>query len=141
MNANCFIHIRSEKFPALPGEDDELVNEGTYGKGLAQYLQTRLKERSYDAPSFCCEDWGWWLEIAGQPFTLGVCVYGTSASMRVHEHCVMVSEKSRRRWSWSRFKFIDTSTRVDKLLEDLRDILASDNEIQILGYPEAYPLD
>ena len=33
-----FIHIRSAKFPVLPGEREELVNEGTYGKALAIYL-------------------------------------------------------------------------------------------------------
>jgi hypothetical protein len=46
-----FIHIRSAKFPILPGEKEELVNEGMYGKALAQYLQEKLRERGYDAPS------------------------------------------------------------------------------------------
>jgi hypothetical protein len=40
-----FILIRSTKFPVLPGEKEELVNEGTYGKALAGYLQKKLKER------------------------------------------------------------------------------------------------
>ena len=30
-----FIHVRSKKFPILPGEKEELVNEGMYGKALA----------------------------------------------------------------------------------------------------------
>jgi hypothetical protein len=33
-----FIHISSAKFPILRGEKEELVNEGTYGKALAEYL-------------------------------------------------------------------------------------------------------
>jgi len=53
-----FIHIRSTKFPILPGEKEELVNEGMYGKALAQYLQGKLKDRGYDAPFICCEDYG-----------------------------------------------------------------------------------
>jgi len=61
MDATCFIHIKSEKFPVLPGEDAELVNEGTYGKALAQYLEARLRERAYEVPTYCCEDWGWWI--------------------------------------------------------------------------------
>ena len=34
-----FIHIRSSKFPILPGEKEELVNDGMYGKALAEYLR------------------------------------------------------------------------------------------------------
>jgi hypothetical protein len=141
MNPNCFIHIRSSKFPVLLGEDEELVNEGMYGKALAQYLQSQLRGLSYDIPSFCCEDWGWWLEVAGQPFSLGVCIYGTEGSLQKGEHCVMVSEKPRRRWSWSRFGFIDTAPRVNQLFADLRKVFESDGEVQVLGCPEEYPLD
>ena len=43
MNPNSFIHIKSSKFPILPGEEDELVNEGTYGKALALYIESELK--------------------------------------------------------------------------------------------------
>ncbi len=141
MDATCFIHIKSEKFPVLPGEDDELINEGTYGKALSQFLESHLKQRSYDVPFFCCEDWGWWIEITGQPFKLGVCVYGTTSTPENHEHCVMVSESPGRRWSWRKFGFVDTAPRVNKLFGDLREILASDGDIEILGYPEGYPLD
>ncbi len=140
MSANPFIHIKSAKFPILPGEAAELVNEGTYGKALAQYLQTRLQERSYDAPFICCEDWGWWVEVRGQPFTMGVCVYGSPALSETEELCVKPSPEPGRRWSWSRFRFVDTSPRVAQLFSDLREILATDAEVQILGFPEAYPL-
>lgn len=136
-----FIHIRSGKFPVLPGEDAELVNEGTYGKSLAQYLEARLKERAYEIPFHCCEDWGWWVAVEGQSFGLGVCVYGASDLPRSHELCVRISESPRRRWSWARFGFIDTAPRVTALFNDLADIFASDKEVQILGYPQAYPLD
>jgi hypothetical protein len=54
-----FIHIRSSKFPILPGEKEELVNNGMYGKALAEYLQAKLRNRGYDAPFVCCEDWSW----------------------------------------------------------------------------------
>lgn len=70
-----FIHIRSSKFPVLPGEKEELVNDGMYGKSLALYLQSNLQERGYDAPFVCCEDWGWWVELTTAAFTFGACVY------------------------------------------------------------------
>lgn len=72
------IHISSTKFPILPGEEEKLVNEGTYGKALAEYLAAKLRERGWDVPFVCCEDWGWWVSVKGQPFELGLCCYGAS---------------------------------------------------------------
>jgi glycine/D-amino acid oxidase-like deaminating enzyme len=77
--ASSFVHLRSAKFPVLPGEDDELINPGTYGKALAEYLRQRLRERSINAPFTCCEDWGWWVAVKDLPFVAGVCVYATDA--------------------------------------------------------------
>ena len=99
-----FIHIKSTKFPVLPGEDGELVNEGTYGKALAQYLEMRLKERSYPVSFICCEDWGWWIEIKGLPFVTGVCIYATGNLPDTNELCVAVDSAPGKRWSWSRFQ-------------------------------------
>lgn len=138
--ANPFIHIKSAKFPVLPGEEEELVNEGTYGKALAEYLEAKLKDRGYDVPFVCCEDWGWWVEIRGQPFTLGLCVYGGPDLAGTQELCFTISEEPGRRWSWSRFRFIDTTSRVEKLFTDLKMILADDPDIQVLGYPSGFPL-
>ena len=39
-----FIRISSAKFPILPGEDQELVNEGMYGKALGQYMLNSLRQ-------------------------------------------------------------------------------------------------
>ncbi|MEO8271005.1 MAG: hypothetical protein ABI557_14880, partial [Aureliella sp.] len=69
-----FIHIKSAKFPILPGEKEELVNEGMYGKALSKYLQVKLTDRDYDVPFVCSEDWGWWLELKTAPFAFGVCI-------------------------------------------------------------------
>jgi hypothetical protein len=138
--SNPFIHIKSAKFPVLPGEEDELVNEGTYGKALAQYLEAKLKERGYDVPFICCEDWGWWLQIRGQPFTLGLCVYGGASLAETQELCFTISTEPGRRWSWTRFRFIDTKDRIEKLFSDLKLIVSEDPDIQVLGYPEDFPL-
>lgn len=140
MSENPFIHIRSTKFPIQPGEADELVNEGTYGKALAEYLQGRLLELGYEAPFVCCEDWGWWVDIKGQPFTLGICVYGFPNDDNSLDLCFQISEKPERRWSWTRFQFIDRAPTVEKLSRDLEEIVDSDPEIQLLGYPKEFPL-
>ena len=60
----------------MPGEDDELVNEGMDGKACAQYLQSNLSSRGYSVPLFVCEDWEWWVEVQGLDFTCGLGVYG-----------------------------------------------------------------
>jgi hypothetical protein len=137
--ANPFIHIKSAKFPILPGEEEELVNDGIYGKALSQYLEARLKERGYDVPFIYCEDWGWWVHIRGQPFTLGLCVYAFGLS-DFQELYFTISTEPGRRWSWTRFRFIDTTSHVEKLFSDLKTILAEDPDIQVLGYPEDFPL-
>ncbi len=138
--ANPFIHIKSAKFPVLPGEEEELVNDGIYGKALAQYLEARLKDRGYDVPFICCEDWGWWVEIRGQPFTLGLLVRGDPDLRETQELCFTISEKPRRSWSWTRFRFIETTSRIEKLFSDLKMLIGEDPEIQVLGFPEDFPL-
>ncbi len=56
------------RFGILPGEREELVNDGMWGKALAVYLQEKLRERGWDVPLVCCEDWGWWVEVAGESY-------------------------------------------------------------------------
>ena len=58
MDAQPFLHVRSAGLRILPGEDQELVNEGTYGKACALYLQAQLTARGYAVLFFTCEDWG-----------------------------------------------------------------------------------
>ena len=140
MAPSSFIHLRSTKFPILPGEAEELVNDGIYGKALAEFLKTELSQRGYDSPFVCCEDWGWWVELKGQPFTLGLCCYGFPLEDDSLDHCVSVSAAKGKSWSWTRFKMIDRIPRIESLEADLKDILESDPEIEVLGYPEEFPL-
>lgn len=135
-----FIHIKSAKFPIQPGEAEELVNEDTYGKAFAQYLETQLKQKGYPIPFICCEDWGWWVEVSGQPFVLGCCVYGASDAPNSHDLCVRVSRDAGRCWSWRRFWFVDTTSRVEVIFSDLKTILSNDPEIQVVGITEEFPL-
>lgn len=128
-----FIHIRSTKFPILPGEKEELVNEGMYGKALAEYLQAKLRDRGYDAPFVSCEDWGWWVELKTAPFTFGVCIYcGPERDGPLDLFCTD-GAAGRRQWCWRRFRFVETTPWVEKLHEDLVSIFRSDPDVQILS--------
>lgn len=137
MKYNPFIHIRSSKFVVLPGEAEELVNEGMYGKSLALYLKAELPKIGYSVPFICCEDWGWWVEIAGQPFAFGLCIYGQlNEKTKELELSTTVSPEEGRRWSWSRFRFVDTTAAVQKLHADVVSIFEKDPDVRILGINE-----
>ena len=114
-----FIHIKSPKFPILPGEKQELVNDATYGKALAQYLQAKLSDRGYNAPFICCEDWGWWVELKAVPITFGVCIYSGPEEDGAVEFVCTDGATGQREWSWKRFRFVDTQPWVKKLHENL----------------------
>jgi hypothetical protein len=133
-----FIHIRSFKFPILPGEKEELVNEGMYGKALAQYLQAKLTDRGYQAPFVCCEDWGWWVELKDVPFAFGVCIYSKPAENPIEFVCTD-GAVGLRKWSWKRFRFMDTSPWVTKLHEDLLAVFQADKDVKIVGTSEEFP--
>ena len=136
-----FIHIKSSKFPILPGEAEEAINEGMFGKALCEYLQEHLQGLGYEVPFFCNEDWGWWLEISGHPFTAGVCVYATDSLPETNELCVVAAPDPGKKWSWSRFRFLDTTEVAQELQADLTQIFENDSEVETLGFPEAYPLE
>ena len=126
-----FIHVSSAKFPVLPGESDELVNEGTYGKALAEYLVIRLRECGYNVPFCCCEDWGWWVELAGLPFTFGVCIYGQQLDDGRLDLYVTDGAIQERHWSWRGLQFVTTTADVTRLYKDLIDIFSADPDIQV----------
>lgn len=128
-----FIHIRSPKFQILPGEKEELVNEGMYGKALARYLQGKLKDRGYDVPFIGCEDWGWWVELKNAPFTFGVCIYcGPEVAGPLDLFCTDGATGGRK-WSWRNFRFMDTAPWVSKLHEDLVSIFRADPEVEVIS--------
>ena len=135
-----FIHVKSNKFPILPGEREELVNDGMYGKALAEYLQTRLRDRGYEVPFICCEDWGWWVELKTAPFTFGVCIYCGPETVGPLDLFCTDGATSAKKWSWKKLRFIDTSPWVDKLHAELMAIFDADEEVEVVGVSNELPL-
>jgi hypothetical protein len=128
-----FLRVRSAKFTIMPGEDDDLVNEGMYGKSLAIYLQQELTKQGYEVPFYCCEDWGWWVELKGYPYTFGVCIYGQKLESGELDLYVTDGAVSNRVWSWRKFRFLDISETVAKLHHDLVIIFRNDPEVRLLA--------
>ena len=135
-----FFHLRSTKFPVLPGEAEELVNPGTYGKALALYLQEQLSARGYEVPSICCEDWGWWVTLCLPGKTIGLCCYRAHEGGGECEFACSTSLEKPRSWSWKRFGFIDLSDELARLSSDLKAIFESDPDIDLLGEVDEFPL-
>lgn len=134
-----FVHIKSSKFPVLPGEDDEIVNEGMYGKALAQYVQTELTKRGYAVSFVCAEDWGWWVELNFGPIRSGVCIYALPDLKPPTEYVCTDGFTGDRKWSWSKFRFIDTMPLAAKLNDDLVSMFRDDEEIEIVTITEDFP--
>lgn len=135
----AFLHLYSSKFPVLPGESEEVINPGTYGKAFAKYLQQALQGRGYTVPSFCCEDWGWWVSVELAAGGIGLCCY------REHDddgECGYVcgpSVQRLRRWRWKRLGYEDHTDELVRLINDLKAILEEDPEIRFLGETDTMP--
>ena len=141
MNSNSFIQIRSPKLGVMPGEDEELVNEGMYGKAFAQFLQSGLSRRGYQTPVVVCEDWGWWVTVAGLPFPCGLCIYGSRIGDSDElDLCVTVSTPKGRRWDWLKFRFVDTTPEVERLHQSILTVCEADPEITVVGETPDFPL-
>lgn len=135
-----FFHIRSAKFPVLPGEEEELVNPDTYGKALALFLQERLGARDYEVPSICCEDWGWWVSLCLPGKPIGLCCYRAHSEDGECEFACSTSLEKARSWSWKRFGFIDLSDELARLEADLKAIFDADPDIELLGVVGEMPI-
>jgi hypothetical protein len=138
MKDDYFFHIRSSKFPILPGEDEELVNPGMYGKSLSLYLQEHLQQRGWAASWINCQDWGWWVGIEA-PLEVGVCIYNCTQGDSPNEYVVCDGMLSTKKWSFRSFSFIDYTSLKDKLKADILEILSSDPEIEFLGIRRDMP--
>lgn len=135
-----FIHLYSPKFPILEGEDEEIGNPGMYGRALSTYIQEGLQKKGYESPFLCAEDWGWWIEIKGAPFKVGVCVYSGPGKDGVPEYGVLVGIKSARSWSWSSFKMVETKEWEDRVFGDLLALFESDPHIEVFGVKPDCPV-
>lgn len=136
---SCVV-IETEKFPALPGEDEEIVNPGTYGRALCEYLEKKLPQFGIEVPFFCCEDWGWWLEVVVENFKMGLCIYSNPEDqIQPRKYAILPSIKSEKEWSWRKFRWIDRSQDVLNIMNYLDQIFQRDPEIRALSRHDDYP--
>jgi hypothetical protein len=137
---SCLL-IETKKFPILDGEDKEITNKRMYGKALCQYLETELPKAGINVPFFCNEDWGWWLEVVRNDFKMALCIYSDpDAHENPERYALMPSIQKAKKWSWSKFRNIDSTKDVLKIINIVEHVLKSDGDIPVVTRHDEYPL-
>lgn len=127
------IEIHTDKFPILDGEKEELVNEGMYGKALCLYLQQKLPQIGVQVPSFCSEDWGWWIDAEINNFKMGLCLYSDyDAQSHPEKYSILSSVRSAKKWSWSKLRKIDLSSNVNHIMDGVEKVFREDTDIRVV---------
>lgn len=138
---SCLL-IETKKFPIMPGEDREIVNERMYGKALCQYLESVLPAYGLNVASYCAEDWGWWLEVQRGTFKMGLCIYSDPEAEKDPErYAILPSIQQAKKWSWSKLRNIDNSTDVLELVAVVERVLKSDKDIFAVTRHDDYPFE
>jgi hypothetical protein len=119
------VEFRSEKFPAYPGEEDD-VNPDLWGKRLAEYLQQKLKEQGLETENIFAEDWGWTVAIRHEAFPLWI---GCGRYQEYPDGYLVFIEPSKPTIRKGLLKKIDTTADVEKVATAINRILKSDSDI------------
>lgn len=125
------VEFRSDKFPPFNNEQEE-INPGIWGRRLAEYLSTELKEKGIPIRDPIAEDWGYYVEIENKEFRLAVCcghLYGEN-----DEFLCFTEPKTPTIKKF--FKKIDASAQLRRLIEAIDEVLSSDPEIWDIKWKE-----
>lgn len=104
------LEFASAAFP--PRSEDEQVNEGRYGKALADHLAAQLPRHGFDVESPDPEDWGWRLDLADNSGWIGCGNY------EEFEDGFLIFIEQRR--SWFRRAKLDVEALADALEKIVR---------------------
>ncbi len=125
------VNFRSSKFPPYEGEEKE-INEGLWGKRLAEYLVGKLNAKGIKTDGIVAEDWGWLVGIHNEDFLLALCCGhqdGDDDEFLVFtEPATPVVKKL--------FKKLDATVQLARLTGALQEILVADPEIKDVVWSE-----
>ena len=119
------VEFRSSKFPPYEGEEEEL-NPGLWGKRLAEYLVQKLAEKGFKTEQIIPEDWGWYVPIQNEGFSLAICCGHQNGD----EDEFLCSTDPSTPVVKKFFKKIDATAQLTRLTEAMQQIFASDPEIR-----------
>lgn len=142
MIPNTCIVIKTDKFPILEGEDEEIVNEGMYGKALCMYLEEKIPTIGLEAPFYCNEDWGWWFEVKEGEFTLPLCIYSDpegAPEVNPKQYVILSSITNETKWSWRKFRKVNVSKSVTSIMDAVEELFLRDSQITEVKRLDEYP--
>ena len=119
------VEFRSSKFPAYEGEEEE-INPGLWGKRLTEYLAQKLAERGIETEEFIVEDWGVYLPVKNEGFRLALCCGHQNGD---DDQFLVFTDPSTPKVK-KFFRTIDATAQLTRLLDAVREILASDPDIR-----------
>lgn len=123
------IEFTSDSFPAEPGEEEE-VNPGRYGRGLARFVAAGLREKGFEAGEPFAEDWGWQVDIANDGFPLWIGCGNIEDSPNAFLVFIEPSKPVIRKL----FRKIETRPAVERLAAALHDLLAASGKVSGLAW-------
>ncbi len=127
------VQFRSDKFPPFENEEDE-INPGLWGRRLAEYLVSNLKEKGIPMEEPIAEDWGYYIPIENKGFRLAICCGHQNGDGDEFLSFTEPSTPTVRKL----FKKIDVSSQLKKITEAMNNILSSDPEIRELEWTEPH---
>jgi hypothetical protein len=127
------VEFRSSKFPPYEGEEEQ-INPGLWGKRLAEFLVGKLSDRGFETQPIVAEDWGYYIPIRNDGFRLAVCCGHQDGE---DDQFVCFTEPATPLVTKFFFKKIDATGPLTRLTEALREIFASDPEIQDVVWSES----
>lgn len=125
------VEFRSSKFPPYEGEEEQ-INPGLWGKRLAEYLVDRLASRGVETEEIVAEDWGYYIRVKNERFSLGICCGHQNGDDDESLCFTDPGTPTVRKF----FKKIDATPELTRLTEALQQILASDTEIREIFWSE-----
>ena len=138
MSSGSF-HIKSSKFPVLQEDLDECCNPGTYGKSLADFLGAQLTNQGYIINDIFAEDFGWWIELELRGLSSHIILRRSNDTEDMADYAIALDNKNKK-WSWSKFRFIDLSSIQTDLEDKVEKILESDADIELIARDfDSYP--
>ena len=125
------VEFRSSKFPPYEGEEEE-INPGLWGKRLTEYLAQKLAEKGIPTDAMIIEDWGCYLPVRNHEFPLALCCGHQDGDADQFLCFTEPSTPMVKKF----FRRIDATPQLERLVEALRQILASDPDIRDIEWIE-----
>jgi len=133
------IHIQTSIFLPLPNEEDELVNEGTYGKALCLFLERKLPDSGFNVTRYLAEDWGWWVEIDNSVKPLELAIYYSDNDTTEKDYALLLDVRKPSFFSFKKFKRLSREEDINSLQTSLEMLMSSTDGIKVVGISEEFP--